>query len=66
MKKVIVYHLDAPGLVQNYADDGRFLETEVPDNWDDMSPDEQDNYASEQFHQQFSWGWETVAVNTQD
>ena len=41
MKKVIIYHLDAPGLVHNYADNGRFLETEVPENWDKMTPEEQ-------------------------
>lgn len=66
MKKVIVYYLDAPGLVHNYAGNGRFLETEVPENWDKMTSEEQDEYASEQFHQQFSWGWELVAADTQN
>ena len=52
--------------MHNYADNGRFLETEVPENWDKMTPEEQEEYASEQFHQQFSWGWELVAADTQN
>ncbi|OAM44213.1 hypothetical protein [Eikenella halliae] len=60
MSKVIIYHLDAPGLAKNYAAVDRFLETEIPDNWYEMSDEEQDEYAREQFYQQFSWGWQVV------
>ena len=62
MSKVIIYNLDAPGLATNYAAVDRFLETESPDNWYEMSDEEQDEYAREQFYQQFSWGWQVVDV----
>ncbi|XXQ69006.1 hypothetical protein ACKLNO_03875 [Neisseriaceae bacterium B1] len=60
--KVIRFSIDAEGLSHQSCQED-FLETEVPDNWDDMTEDEQFKFAKTVFKENFYWGYQVVELD---
>lgn len=56
MTRVIKFSIDGFGIFTDILQDCIFYE-EVPENWDDMTEDEQHEYASNIFKENVSWGW---------
>ena len=60
--KVIKFTIDIDGLCHN-AFNPNHTATKVPDNWDDMTEDEQEEYAKECFYEHFGWGFYEEEIN---
>ena len=56
-KKVISFSIDGLGLCTSCSS-GVLFEEEAPDNWDEMSKDEQEEYAKDVFFGNFIWSFQ--------
>lgn len=54
--KMLEFNISCFGLC-SYCDSKTLFDIEVPDDWDDMSEDEQHEYAVEIFKENLQWGW---------
>ena len=56
MTRVIKFSIDGYGIFTDTQEDCIF-EEEVPENWDDMTEDEQHEYATGIFKENVLWSW---------